>query len=467
MKLSKRITLLFSGAILLSIFIVTLISNAMINNTFDQYLVGEQRQTVEQISEEINEIYAENDYKWYEKQIDSYASLENVMIEIRDSNNSILYSSNQMGGMHGMHRMNGEKTRQHQKMMMDHGMSEGEYVEDTFDLIRADEKVGTVTIGYIDNAFLTESALVFKSTLTKVLLIASVIAIIIGIITSILLSNSLTKPLINIKNTASAIQQGNLAEKSELDTNIIEIQELSNSINYLGETLSYQEKIRTKYASDISHELRTPLSTLKSHVEAIMDGIWEPNEQHLGILMNEINRLSSLVDDLKDSFNSTEYGIILNKTHFNLSKEMKEIVTTFKPIVNQANLTITEKIEDHLMVCMDRDRIKQIVYNLLSNAVKYTDVGGTITVSLMQTDPNTIRMVVSDTGIGIPKEHLPLVFNRFYRIDQSRTTKTGGTGLGLAIAKSIIEEHGGSISVTSVDGEGSTFTIDFPTGENM
>lgn len=459
MKLSQRITLLFSLAILLSIFIVSLISNAMINNTFDNYLVGEQSKKIEQISEEINEMYEENDNVLYEKQIESYASLEDISIKIVDTEKNVLYSSDQMSGMHEMHgRMNSNRRR----MMMDHGMVEGDYVESTFDLYSQDVIVGSVIIGYIDNSFLTESALIFKSTLTKILGIASIIAIIIGIITSILLSNSLTRPLLNIRNTSREIQKGNLSEKSELKTNIIEIKELSNSINFLGETLSHQEAIRKQYASDISHELRTPLATLKSHVEAIMDGIWEPNQKHLSILLNEIDRLSSLVDDLKDSFNSSEQGIVLNKTQFNLSEAIQEIVTTFMPIFNKENIRIKEKIESDLIVFMDSDRIKQVMYNLLSNAVAYTEEEGQLDVSVTSPDSNQILITVRDTGIGIPAEHLPHIFERFYRIDGSRNIETGGTGLGLAIVQSIVEEHGGKISVKSIYGEGSEFIIQLP-----
>ncbi|MDY0235725.1 MAG: HAMP domain-containing sensor histidine kinase [Gudongella sp.] len=455
MKLSKRIILLFSFAILLSIFIVSLISNSMINNRFDKYLVGEQRKKLEQISEEINQLYEENEYNLYEKQIESYASLENLSIKIENLENELLYSSDQMSGMGNMHS----------RMMIEHGMPEGEYVEDTFTLFQNNEKVGTVVIGYIDNSFLTESALIFKNTLTNILFISSIIAVIIGIITSILLSNSLTKPLINITKTSLEIQKGNLNKKSELNTNIIEIKELSNSINYLGETLSKQENIRKKYASDISHELRTPLSTLKSHVEAIMDGIWEPSKEHLSILMSEIDRLSSLIDDLKNSFNSNEHGIVLNKTKFNLSDEIKEIITTFMPIFNKENISIKEDIEKNIMVSMDKDKIKQVMYNLLSNSVKYIDKEGQIYISIAKIETNKVIIIVEDTGIGIQQEHLPFIFNRFYRIDKSRNSYTGGSGLGLAIVKSIIEEHGGEISVKSVYGKGSEFTIYLPINE--
>lgn len=459
MKLSKRITLLFSLAILFSIFIVTLISNAMINNTFDEYLVGEQSDTVERISEEINDLYKENDYEFYAQQIDSYASLEGLDISIRNQQDEVVYSSNQPTNSHGMH---GGMSRRHREMMNQHGMTQENYLEKSFDLLKDNRKVGTVTIGYIDNSIASESALLFKSTLSKILLIASILALVIGIITSILLSNSLTKPLIEIKDTSQEIQEGNLSKKAEPGTDIIEIQELADSINYLGQSLAEQEKIRQAYASDISHELRTPLSTLKSHVEAIMDGVWEPNQEHLSILMQEINRLAALIDDLKDSFHSSEEAPVLHKQSFNLSQALDEIATTFLPIVQQEGLQLSVESEQEIEVWMDPNRIKQVLYNLLTNAVNYTDPGGEIDLSLAKLSKQEVRIRVKDTGAGIPEEDIPYLFNRFYRIDSSRTKATGGTGLGLAIAQSIVKEHGGRIQVDSALGKGTSFTIDLP-----
>ncbi len=457
MKLSRKITLFFVSAILLSIFVVSLISNSIINNRFDKYLVDEQGKKLEKISSEINELYEENGYKLYERQISSYSSLENLNIKIKNLEDKLLYSSDKMHRIGNMHR----------KMMKSQGMMEGQYVEDAFPLFQNDEKVGTVIIGYIDNSYLTESALIFKSALTKVLFISAIIALIIGILTSIFLSTSLTKPLIKIRNTALEMQKGNLKQKSSLNTNTIEIKELSNSINYLGETLYRQEEIRKKYASNISHELRTPISTLKSHLEAIMDGIWEASPEHLSILMDEINRLTLLVDDLKDSFNSNEDKIILNKTKFDVSTEIKDIITTFTPMFNKANIGIEQNIEENVKVYMDIDKLKQIMYNLISNAIKYIDEDGKISISLQRKDVNKVIIRIKDNGIGIKEKHIPFVFDRFYRADGSRNKDTGGTGLGLAIVKSMVKAHDGEIQVKSIYGESTEFIIHLPLGDYL
>ena len=193
-----------------------------------------------------------------------------------------------------------------------------------------------------------------------------------------------------------------------------------------------------------------------------MDGIWQPSQEHLSILLSEINRLSSLVDDLKNSFNSNEQDMVLNKSKFNLSAEVKEVITTFMPIFYKENIAIEESIEEDIIVFMDIDKIKQAMYNLLSNCAKYMAREGTVYISVNKENNNRVSIIIKDTGVGIEKEHLPLLFNRFYRIDKSRNSSTGGSGLGLSIAKSIVEEHGGEITVKSVYKKGSEFTISLP-----
>ncbi len=169
----------------------------------------------------------------------------------------------------------------------------------TFPLLQNEKQIATLIIGYFDTAHLTEAALIFKNTLTKSFILSGIITIILGLLISVFLSKELSNPLINITETANLIRNGNLNVRSNAKTSTREIMELSNSINYLAETLEKQELLRKRYASDISHELRTPLTTLKSHVEAIMDGVWEPSYKHLNILMVEIDNLTKLVDELK------------------------------------------------------------------------------------------------------------------------------------------------------------------------
>ena len=457
MKLSKKMTLSFIFAILLSIFIISFISNYMINNRFEIYLFEEQENKLGQISHEINRLYSENNYTLYQNDIDSYASLEDVYIEIKDLDNNTLYSSSSNSGMGGMHN----RGHMGRGMMGMHQSQSGNYVEKSFPLLEEDLTVGILILGYIDNAYLTESALVFKDTLSKSFLLSGILTILFGIGISIYLSKSLTNPLITIRNSAAEIQKGNLNSRSKVNTNTTEIVELSNSINYLAETLSNQEDIRKRYASDISHELRTPITTLKSHLEGILDGVWDNNEEHLNILLMEVHRLAGLVDDLKTSFSSEEYKLNLNKSKFNMSKEVHNIIDTFKPVYIKDGHSIISSIEEDIMINMDLDKLKQIFYNLLSNSIKYLNQNGRVSINLKAENHQAI-LIIEDNGIGIKKEDLPWIFDRFYRSDSSRNRNTGGTGLGLSIVKSFVEAHNGKINIDSIYGKGTTITIVIP-----
>lgn len=455
MKLSKKLTFSFIFSILVSIIIISVISNIMINNRFENYLAKEQQNKLKKISAEINDLYSKNGYKLYQREINSYASLENIYIQIMDLNDNVLYSSTNRTGMMGMGGMHG-------RMMRMSNIPEGNYVEASYPLYEKENIVGQLVIGYIDNAYLTESAIIFKDTLTKSFFLSAIFTVFFGIGTSILLSRSLTNPLISIRNTAVEISKGNLSKRVNVNTNTVEIVELSNSINYLGETLAKQDDIRKKYASDISHELRTPLATLKSHLEAIIDGIWEPSEEHLDILMKEIDRLSSLVDDLKDSFRAKEIELVLNKTRFNMSMELDNIVTTFIPLYSKKGFCIKSNIENNIEIIMDKDKLKQIMYNLLSNSIKYLNKDGEVIVVLMKEKNNAI-IRVKDNGVGIEEKDLSSIFDRFYRSDSSRNKSTGGTGLGLSIVKSIVEAHDGIINIDSIYGKGTEITVVLPT----
>jgi len=431
----------------------------MINKKFDIYLVEEQQNRLQSISDDINTLYNLNGYKLYETDINSYASLENIYIEIRDLKDNTIYYSSNGNGMMGMGgKMHG---RMHGGMMGMRPIPEGKYTEKTFPLMEDKKQVGTLVIGYIDNSYLTEEALVFKDTLSSSIFISAIFTILIGLGTSILLSKSLTTPLVDIRNTAIEMRKGNLSKRSKINSNTREILELSDSINYLGETLASQENIRRKYAQDISHELRTPLSTLKSHLEAIIDKVWEPNEEHLTILMDEIDRLSSLIDDLKDSFKLEEADLNLNKSEFDLSSELVQIVESFIPLYEKGGYFLEMDLENNKHIYMDKDKLKQIMYNLLSNSIKYLDQNGKVKVSLREINSQLIIDVV-DNGMGIKEDELPLVFDRFFKSNRLNKNSPKGTGLGLPIVKSIVEAHGGEIHVDSKYGVGTTVTINLP-----
>ncbi|MGO1470195.1 MAG: histidine kinase dimerization/phospho-acceptor domain-containing protein, partial [Tissierella sp.] len=376
MKLSKKMILSFVTLIIVSIIIISSISNIMINRSFNSYLKEEREDKFERIYKEVNSLYIDNDFKLDSMELKHLALSNDIIITIKDLNENIEYRSNgftrnnrQRGmGMHGDMHDN----------MDDQMQNNDNFIEKSYTLYENNIPKGYLVIGYIDNAYLTDSANLFKNALFRSFIISGSITIIIGFIISFIFSKRLTKPLIMIKNTANKIKEGNLDAASDVDTDIREIIELSNSINFLGATLKNQEGIRRRYALDISHELRTPLTTLQSHLEAIMDGVWDPTKEHLQVLMSETRRLKNLIENLKDSFTEEEYKVHLNKSNFNISKVVKDTITAFLPIYNSKGYSLKYDIEEDLQVFMDKDKIKQIINNLLSNSLRYLKKDGQV-----------------------------------------------------------------------------------------
>ncbi len=167
------------------------------------------------------------------------------------------------------------------------------------------------------------------------------------------------------------MRMGNLNIRSNIKSNTTEIQELSNSINYLAETLQQQEALRKRLTSDMAHEIRTPITTLKTHVEAIIDGIWEPTEERLQVFYEELERLTNLVNNLRNISKLEKAETVVNKTNLNITKEIEKVVETFNPLYEKSGFKIVTKLEKDIYGFIDKDKLKQIMHNLLSNSHKY------------------------------------------------------------------------------------------------
>jgi signal transduction histidine kinase len=216
--------------------------------------------------------------------------------------------------------------------------------------------------------------------------------------------------------------------------------------------------------SDVAHELRTPLTCLQGNLEALIDGVWEPTAERLMSCHEETRRLTKLVEDLSALTRIEWQGIPLNRCDFDLSDLLRLVAGSFESAAAEKGIAISYEKLPPLPVRADYDRVKQVFFNILSNAVKYTDKGGVVLrgrrLDRLSHPDYTQRceVTVADTGIGIPSEDLPHIFERFYRTDKSRSRATGGSGVGLTIAAAIVQAHGGTVRAESGDG-GSIFTV--------
>lgn len=230
------------------------------------------------------------------------------------------------------------------------------------------------------------------------------------------------------------------------------------------------EQQRREFVANVSHELRTPLTTVKSYVEALLDGAVEDRNvsQHfLNVTMSETERMIRLVNDLLQLSRFDSQGVQLNRRHVDFSQLVRYAADRFSLYSEQQGIALQVEVMDRLpKAFVDPDAINQVLDNLLSNAIKYTPRGGSVTLQVMAGSDGNVHVYVKDTGYGIPERDLRRIFERFYRVDKARSRSQGGTGLGLSIARQLVQAHGADIQITSKVNVGTTVHFWVPTAES-
>lgn len=225
------------------------------------------------------------------------------------------------------------------------------------------------------------------------------------------------------------------------------------------------ERMRAEFTANVSHELKTPLTSIKGFIETLLEGAINDKvkaKEFLNIIKTHTDRLENLINDLLSISKIESKEVKMDKININLHEELKRVVDLYKDRINEKQHIVEINIKDNAVsVFADERKLEQVFSNLLDNAIKFTPGHGGISITASE-EKDYIRIDFKDNGIGIPQEHLPRIFERFYRVDRARSRELGGTGLGLSIVKHIIEAHGGKVTVDSAPGEGSTFHIFLP-----
>jgi signal transduction histidine kinase len=341
----------------------------------------------------------------------------------------------------------------------------GSFKNQQYPINYAKQPVGKVGIETYGPFFYSEAETLFLSSVNRLFFIAGIIFILLSIIVSILLSRTIARPILKAEEAARQIAALHSSEKTNRQNIRIRLHDqyktkelagLSHSINDLANELEEGERRQKQLTSDIAHELRTPLTCLQGTIEAILDGVWKPDREHITSCHEEIMRVTRLVTDLNTLTNLEWENINLHKTDFDIAELLQVTAEQFKAAAYKKNINITLNLIPS-PINADYDRLKQVFINLLSNAIKYTDQGN-VTISIAPSSKNW-RISIADTGIGIPQEDLPHVFERLYRTDKSRNRNTGGAGIGLTIAAAIVSAHRGTISAES-NNNGTTFQVE-------
>jgi signal transduction histidine kinase len=299
------------------------------------------------------------------------------------------------------------------------------------------------------------------STINRFLLWGGLLAIAIALIITFVLSRHILSPIKALTATAKKLGQGDFSQRVQI-RNQGEVKELAQTFNAMASGLEHTEKLRRNMVADIAHELRTPLSNVAGYLEAIQDDIIKPDKATISSLNEEVGLLSRLVDDLQELALADAGELKLMRQPEDLTLLIEQSIKAAQTKAREKSLYVSTDLPDTLPpVNIDYQRISQVLRNLLANAIAHTADGGKIMISA-RAEGNNIKVSVQDTGEGIPAADLPNMFERFYRVDKSRTRNRGGSGLGLTIAKRLVEAHGGAIGVQSEQEKGSTFYFTLP-----
>jgi len=458
-SLQFKLTAAFLAFTLLFFSLIGLFVNFLLEKQFENYVIDKIAQRNSDIVASLESRYEDWGGKWDEAGLENLgvsALGDSLMLRVSDAEGTVLWDAmNHNSGMCASIIQNLAENMQGHNA----GFSGG-YEEKIFPVMVGQNVVGSVIIGYYGPYYYTDNDIHFLNSLNQLLLLATIIAAAVSFVFGAILAKRLSSPISRVIRTAGQISQGKYEDRIHERSSTREIAELTQAINTLAESLSKQEQLRRRLTADVAHELRTPTANLQSHIEAMIDGVWELDTARLESCHEETVRISKLVSDLENLARFEADNLILNKRNFDLPRLIKKIEKSFESDISAKKIHVTEQLPVP-GIYADEDKIEQVLVNLISNALKYTPEGGSVEIRSVE-NAQSIVISVKDSGIGIGAEDLPYVFERFYRADKSRNRATGGSGIGLAIVKTLVEAHGGVVSVESTPGTGSEFKITLP-----
>ena len=292
-------------------------------------------------------------------------------------------------------------------------------------------------------------------------LLAALAAGAVGVVLGTILFRRITQPLSALQKAAETVETGQLAARVPVKSRD-EIGKVAEAFNQMTARLERQQQLRKQMVGDIAHELRTPLSVMQGTIEAMLDGVLRPNKTELRNLHAETRRLTRMVEELRTLSLADEGQLRLELIEVDPAALVEQVTHAMRSMAKERNVHLIAQVDRHMPVLhADSDRLAEVLGNLIGNALRYAPDGGRITVSA-HSGGGRVTLSVSDNGPGIPEADLPFVFERFWKGDKSRSRGSGGSGIGLAIVKQLVELHGGTVSVESTLGEGTTFHVSLP-----
>ena len=315
--------------------------------------------------------------------------------------------------------------------------------------------------GFSVAAPLNSAESLFQLSVNRALVAGVVVGGLSAIVFALWFSRRILRPIDALTEAATRMAAGRL-EQAVPEEGTDELAALGQAFNRMAASVARTEQLRRTMVSDVAHELRTPLTNVRGYLEALQDGVLEPSAEVIDCLCEEAALLGQLVHDLQDLSLAESGHLALKPEPLDPATVMRGVAQAVQGLADQKGLRLELRCDDTLpTVHGDAARLAQVMRNLVANAIAHTPAGGHVCLEA-RTKGGRLELAVVDTGEGIPPEHLPHIFERFYRVDQSRTRSTGGAGLGLAIAQQLVKNHGGTIDVQSNLGRGTTFRVTLP-----
>lgn len=462
-KISTQLATGFALIVLITVLLIGAVANGLINRQFERYVALQRKNFSEQLAESLPSQYDERNGEWnvdYIHGIGMYALKDGYLIRLLDRENHVVWDAEN----HDMTLCHQVMQEIRTEMEEKRPQLKGEFSTYRYDIRKRDAIVGYLDVSYYSPYYFNESDFRFLDSLNRILIGIGLVVLTAAVAMGTMLAKRLSVPLLNVAEVTRKIAKGDY--KARLQTERAQTQEvenLSRSVNEMAESLERQEKLCRRLTSDVAHELRTPVTNVSLNLEMMLDGVWDPTKERLQNCYGELERLSGIIADLEKLRQVEDKKLELVLESVDLLELSRLVEKTFEPDLKKKELVCTVQGES-AVVQGDAGRLYQVIYNLLSNAVKYSNEDGQIQIRV-NCGETVAELSVEDQGIGISKEDLPLVFERFYRTDLSRNRKTGGAGIGLAIVKAIVEAHHGTVTAESREGRGSKFIVILPVGQ--
>ena len=383
--------------------------------------------------------------------IGSTATIEDMGMQVRNANDVVVYDNTWVGADAD-------------------GIGEISLAPDASSMVScpvlnaAGETVGTVNAWvYGSDVFLTTRDQDFRRSSFIAIGISGLAAVAFALLLGFVFSRAISQPVRTISTAAQRIKEGDLSARSGVKGGD-DVGQLGETFDEMAESIEKDKELERRLTSDVAHELRTPLMSITATVEAMQDGVYPCDQEHLALVDSEARRLSRLVDSMLRLSRLESGSVRLNIESIDVIDFVRGIYMSHEALLADTGLDLVFENNtgvDELPCEFDRDTVTQAVTNIISNAMRYTPVPGSVTVGVSQRD-GCARISVKDTGIGIAQEDIQRVFSRFWRAEESRNRVAGGLGVGMAVTKEILDRHHGTIEVESEPGKGSTFTLVLP-----